>query len=187
MRIDPTGLPATFLLALLLLGCEASPAPESGDRNADPGEPVREAEVLREDGFGPIRIGMTRADVSRAYGDTLQARAGSFVECELVQVPGADAAVFMMIAFDTVVRIDVRARSIATRSGLRIGDPAAEVQRRHPGLRIEPHKYTDGHYLVALAPGDTLHRFVFETDVGGRITTVRGGRVPEVHWVEGCA
>jgi hypothetical protein len=57
------------------------------------------------------------------------------------------------------------------------------VRELHTGVVESPHKYTDGHYLT-LAP-DGAHRLVFETD-GGHVTRYRGGRMPEVEWVEGC-
>ena len=58
----------------------------------------------------------------------------------------------------------------------------------YPGARAQPHKYEDGHYLVALpgAPADTTHRIVFET-AGGVVTRFRGGVAPAVEYVEGCS
>jgi hypothetical protein len=56
-------------------------------------------------------------------------------------------------------------------------------------LRVLPHKYTDGHYLIVpLGTGpDSLSRLVFETDEKGRVSTFRAGLYPQVEWVEGCA
>jgi len=58
------------------------------------------------------------------------------------------------------------------------------IKQLYPAARVEPHKYTDGHYLVVdVTP---QRRFVFETD-GSKVTRYRSGAVPVVDWVEGCA
>ncbi len=94
-----------------------------------------------------------------------------------------------MVVNDTVVRIDVDSLPIATKWGDRVGDSEVMVLARHAGrVLVEPHKYTgpEGHYLIVTAPGDTLHRLVFETD-GERVTEYRAGLRPYVEWVEGCS
>ena len=55
-------------------------------------------------------------------------------------------------------------------------------------VTVEPHKYTDGHYLVVRpsAPADSAFRLIFETD-GTRVTRFRSGLQPQVAWIEGCA
>jgi hypothetical protein len=52
-------------------------------------------------------------------------------------------------------------------------------------VRVLPHKYTAGHYLVVPAT-DTTFQLVFETE-GDTITAMRGGQLPQVQWVEGCS
>ena len=55
-------------------------------------------------------------------------------------------------------------------------------------VTVQPHKYTNGHYLVvrSATAADTTHRIIFETD-GKVVTRFRSGRMPEVAWVEGCS
>jgi hypothetical protein len=65
----------------------------------------------------------------------------------------------------------------------------ATAGRAHAlAAKVEPHKYTDGPYLVqppAAATG-SAYRIVFETD-GRRVTRYRAGMRPQVEYVEGCA
>jgi len=53
-------------------------------------------------------------------------------------------------------------------------------------MQVRPNKYTAGQYLIVTPRSDTAYQYVFETDKG-RVTTFRGGRVPQVRYVEGCA
>lgn len=59
----------------------------------------------------------------------------------------------------------------------------------YPGqVTVQPHAYTDGHYLVVTPPAaaDSSFRIVFETD-GQKVLRYRSGLVPAVEYVEGCS
>ena len=72
--------------------------------------------------------------------------------------------------------------------GLGLGSREAEVRAAYPRLRREGHAYDPaGHYLIAFPLADTTFQVVFETDGAGVVTGLRGGRLPEVQYVEGCA
>ena len=155
--------------SLALAGCRASA----------PGETAEPAEwVVSDTSVGSIRIGMT-ADELRPRVETL----GQLEGCVYAKVPEAPGLLVMLFA-GKVVRVDVIAPGIATAGGARVGDTEERVRELYPGLRVEPHKYTDGHYLVV----DTVQgrRLIFETD-GARVTRYRAGAVPQVDWVEGCS
>jgi hypothetical protein len=87
-----------------------------------------------------------------------------------------------------VVRVEVGSGNVATVEGARIGDPEARIQQTYPGrVQVQPHKYTDGHYLVVRpADGDTTRLLIFETD-GSRVLRFRAGQRPQVEYVEGCS
>ncbi len=94
-----------------------------------------------------------------------------------------------MTESDTLVRIDVRDSTAATREGARVGDSEARIKSLYgSAVRVEPHKYTGpmGHYLIVTPAGDTTRLIVFETD-GQRVTTFRVGKRPQVEYVEGCS
>jgi hypothetical protein len=65
---------------------------------------------------------------------------------------------------------------------------AASGRAHAPATEVEPHKYTDGPYLVLhpAAAAGSAYRIVFETD-GRRVTRHRAGTRPQVEYVEGCA
>ena len=179
---------AATLLSLVLAGCsggdDASPA---GDVAVDSGSaPVPPAWSVTESGFGPLRAGMTTSEARVALGAELPSTAAS-PECAMVRVPGTTGEVWAMVVSDTIVRIDVRDPTVETAAGVRVGDQEDRVGELYAGrVRVGPHKYTAGHYLVVPAREDTTHRIVFETDSLGTVTTYRAGRYPEVEWVEGC-
>mgnify|MGYP000302328553 CR=1 FL=1 len=77
---------------------------------------------------------------------------------------------------------DATHRALKLRAAQHGRSTEAEVQQRYAGqVEVQPHKYTDGHYLVITPrnPPDSDLRLVFETD-GKKVETFRGGRVPQV-------
>jgi hypothetical protein len=142
--------------------------------------------IVRADGIGPLRVGVSLADASRALGEALRVgQAG----CDHVTPAATPAGIRLMVIDDTVARVEIDSAGIRTTEGAQVGDSESRVLELYGArARIEPHKYTypDGHYVVVTPPGDTLHRIIFET-FKGRVTTYRAGRVPAVQLVEGCS
>jgi hypothetical protein len=176
----------------------AAPAPSAAGSVSAPADtmpadtttPPRDPAEWRvtERGIGPLRAGMTRAEAEGALGSKLDftpAQEG----CAMVPIPGAPAGTVVLMVNDTLARVDVfRASTTETAAGARIGDTGDRIRSLYPGrVRAEPHKYTEGQYLIVPAQSDTTYRLVFETDEQGRVTRYRGGRLPEVGWVEGCS
>jgi hypothetical protein len=149
--------------------------PLAGCRAGDRAEPDW---VVTEAGAGPIQVGMTADDI-RPHVATL----GQLEGCMYAKVPAAPGLLVMLFG-GKVVRLDVIAAGLATAAGARVGDTEQRVRELYPGVQVEPHKYTDGHYLVVDATA--RRRLVFETD-GARVTRYRAGAVPQVDWVEGCS
>lgn len=159
-------------------------APVSPDTSADT---AASAWVLRADGVGPLRVGMTVDEANRAVDGGLDRTAG-LDECDYVRPRNGPAGVMLMVVDGRIARADVDSVLVATSQGVRLGDAESRVRGVYPGARVQPHKYVDGHYLIAIpnAPADTLHRLVFETD-GKVVTRMRGGVFPPVEYVEGCS
>ncbi len=134
--------------------------------------------VVTDSGVGPIRVGMT-ADEIRPHVEAL----GELEGCAYAKAPAVPGLLVMLFG-GKVVRLDVIEMATATAEGARVGDTEARVRELYPGVRVEPHKYTDGHYLVVDAASG--RRLVFETD-GTLVTRYRAGTVPQVDWVEGCS
>lgn len=143
---------------------------------------------LTEFGIGPVRVGMTLAEVAGVTSAGIRLVDTDSTACSYLSWRDGPKGVLIMAEGGRVVRIDVRNPAIATPEGIKIGSSEAEVQARYPGqVEVQPHKYTDGHYLVVTPrnAADSDLRIVFETD-GKKVETFRGGRVPQVLYVEGC-
>jgi hypothetical protein len=148
---------------------------------------------VTERGYGPLRAGMTLAEARNALGDTLSLPAPGDSICDHVTpafAKGAEPSMLFMIEQGRIARVEVRDTSVTTAAGARVGDARSRIEALYPGrVRVEPHKYTDGKYLIVpLGTGaDSLFRLVFETDDKGKVVTFRSGLYPQVQWVEGCS
>jgi hypothetical protein len=94
-----------------------------------------------------------------------------------------------MVVKGKIARIDVDTGSVTTEDGAKIGDTEDHIKRIYGDeVKVEPHKYIEGgHYMTVAGDSASAGKaLVFETD-GKRVTMFRGGRLPEVKWVEGCS
>jgi hypothetical protein len=152
--------------------------------------PAPPAWTLRLDGIGPVRVGMTIAEVERLLGATARIdRIEPDEECGYAYVPGVPEGISFMLSRDTVVRANVHDAGILDELGLGVGSSEAEVLTRRAGTaRVEPHYYTgpEGHYVIVDDPARPGFRLIYETD-GQRVLSIRAGRLPEAELVEGCA
>lgn len=200
---------AAFLLSATACGTGGGDAPvaqgdsvAAGGPETQPAAPVPApsasadtAWVMRTDGMGPLRAGMTFDEARTALGGDLAMNADNpdhpegADRCGYPRSTRLPAGVKLMVQGQRVVRVDVDSGTVATAEGARIGDTEARIQQLYPGrVTVGPHKYTDGHYLVvrAAAAGDTTNLLVFETD-GRVVERFRAGQKPQVQWVEGCS
>jgi hypothetical protein len=167
-------------------GSDAPPASAAvdtlpmSDSHADPF-------TLSAYGYGPVRVGMTVEDARAALGGRLSVPNAAEGECTYVRSEGTPEGVIFMVVEGTVKRVDVRTPAVAVRTdaGVHIGEKEARVKELYADrVTVQPHKYSDGHYLI-IAP-DSLARLVFETD-GDTVSMMRGGMLPMALWVEGCS
>jgi len=135
---------------------------------------------------------MTVPEAAMIVGGSFAAPAGGAESCTYAVWREAPAGVTVMLEKGLVARVDVaRASVVATSKGARIGDTEARIKELYKGrVAVTPHEYTDGHYLTVTPPAgtgdDRSYRLVFETD-GNRVTRYRGGKQPQVEWVESCS
>jgi hypothetical protein len=183
-------LRAAPTFAALLTACAQGPDTASGGSAATSvaGAAASPAGwTVTEMGWGPVRAGMSVAEARAVLGGELGEPRNR--ECDHVAPPGGPKGVLLMIVGGQVARVEVTDTTIATAAGAHIGDTEARVHALYPGrVQTGPHKYVEGHYLVVRrgAGADSMYRLVFETD-GQRVTRFRGGRFPEVEWVERCS
>jgi outer membrane protein assembly factor BamE (lipoprotein component of BamABCDE complex) len=177
-----------LMLTLCLLWAEASQAGKPLTRSVKLNTPGQ----LSFNGLGPIRIGMSVSQASRALGVPIltQKYVTPNVNCYYV-FPKAKSweGIGLMVVNYKIVRIDIDTPSINTVSGAHIGMTEKQIKTLYPGIRTEPHHYDDkGHYLI-YESNDPLYRpysLLFETD-GQRVYTFRAGYREPVGYVEGCA
>ena len=184
----------TMILVTLLAACTRAPderardtaAPSSGTRDTA----AAQLPVVTPHGLGPLVVGATFAEASGALGGALARAANSdTLACDYARWRGGPVGVTVMVDSGRVARVEVDSGTIATAEGARIGDDEARIRALYPGrVTKSPHKYTDGHYLTVrpAQASDTTHLIVFETD-GQTVLRYRGGRKPQVEYVESCA
>lgn len=144
---------------------------------------------LTVDGWGPVRIGMSQAQVTKVLKTRLTGQAiedeDTCVEKGSSKYPG----VFFMFEGGKVTRVSVSEPSrVRTPSGIGIGATAAEVRRAYPkGLHAETHEYLDrpAEYLTFWTiPNKRGVRF--ETDLKRRVQVIHAG-TGSIQYIEGCA
>lgn len=146
--------------------------------------------ALTEDGLGQVQIGM---QLSEAVDMGLLSENPNLKpECDYVFPAvgaGIPEGVSVMVVRGTIARIDVDTGAVTTEDGAKLGDTEERLHSLYGAdLKVTPHKYIEkGHYLTVLGDSASAGRaLVFETD-GQRVTMFRGGRLPEVGWVEACS
>jgi hypothetical protein len=182
-----------LVLVLVAVAVAAVPAPAQPP-GPDPGGAASAADAsaqrpdlhrwrLTRHGFGRLTVGLNRAQMERRTGRTLKFsyNTGS---CAIWNLRGA-RGISIMTTRGRLARVDLHRGTWRTILGIRIGDTEAEVRDRYPRLRTRPHPYDpDGQYLIVPGPN---RRVVFETDGNDEVTSFRGGRMPEIMYIEGCA
>lgn len=134
---------------------------------------------------------MTVPEAARMVGGSFAAPASGAESCTYAVWREAPTGVRVMLDKGVVARVDVSSGSVATSRGARIGDTEARIKELYQGrVAVTAHEYSDGHYLTVTPPPgsgeDRSYRLVFETDAN-RVTKYRGGKLPQVGWVEGCS
>lgn len=200
-------LTSLAVIAALALGAcggnEGTPQVSSDD--ADPTVPVTAAAATNAPGrgsqlatarlglrgLGPVTVGMTVDQAAQAAGTALAPMGGpdAGTGCEYVRPEGAPDGIGFMVIDGVIARVDIIAGTVATDAGVTIGLTEAHAQRLYDNrLDVSPHNYTEGGHDLTLVPAEVADkdfRVVLETD-GTNVTAMRGGRLPEVEWVEGC-
>lgn len=140
-------------------------------------------------GFGPVQAGDSLAQAERALGQPLNAAAvpadpGTCHLRESASQPGVRYA----IRDGVLTRAETRDPRYATASGIHVGDSLAQALKAY-GRRatVTPHPYFDRGKTLTIYSPDRRFALVIESNDGGRILTLRGGRLPDVQWLEGCS
>jgi hypothetical protein len=143
---------------------------------------------LSTSGLGPLKIGMTASQAERAIGfplDLNRNAGGPDSPCFTATVLPNRYNVFVLGTGFRVASISVLKRSVATRSGIRVGDSVARLRATYgEQLVAKPQFYTPAQLQYEIHDGN--RKLIFSTD-NAKLTSMIAGRKPEVDYVEGCA
>lgn len=188
----------------LIVGCADTSAPttDANGSDQDPAAPdTATLAVLTPEGWGPLRIGMSRVEVTAAVGDAGHPDGSGMPDpemCDEFPPERAPAGFYVMIEEDVLTRISIgEGTDIETAEGLSIGGTADAVRAAYGDqLESEPHHYIGlpGEYLTVWTVGESSENGMsdenargirYETDMDGRIQSIHAGG-PSIQYVEGC-
>lgn len=199
-------LPLAAILAVA--GCKerenTSPEPKRRTTQEDSSVPLRamaapraSTPVLTADGYGPIRIGMSLGEASKALGSPLTPPSaeelarmeaeGLSADCYEIVVP-AFPGLALMFESGRIMRVSVFENSLVkTERGIGIGSSEADVVRAYPqGLRVELNKHSMGNakdLTFWTEPGKRGIRF--QTAEDGIVRWMHAGS-KSIEYYEGC-
>ncbi len=194
---------ATAALALLLAACTAeAPAPTEPTGTPSTTPAPLNTNAISAEGWGPLRIGMTRAELTAAVGaGNPNAVGGADPQaCDLFHPANAPEGLLVMIQQDRLTSIILRNNTeLKTDRGFGVGDSAAAIKTAYgASASSEPHKYVSGAEYITIwttgAPANattfvenpTARGVRYETDAQGVVTAVHAGG-PSIQNVEGCS
>jgi hypothetical protein len=193
----------TAALALVLAACTAeAPPAETAYAPIDTKAPV-DANAITSNGWGPLRVGMTRAEVTAAMGATATPNAvgGPDPEtCDLFHPARAPEGMLVMIQHDVLTSITLRNNTqLKTDRGVGVGDASAAIKAAYGANAIvSPHHYSPpGEYIDVWTVGAPANATTYvqdpnargiryETSPEGVVTAVHAGG-PSIQRVEGCS
>ena len=165
------------------------------DKTAPAPDPQPEDDLLTPDGWGPLRIGMSRSEVVAAAGEDADLDAVGGPEpnrCDEFRPGNAPPGVLVMIEEDVLTRITVSRNSdIRTPDGFKVGDSGDAVIAKHgTRARVERHQYwqSPARYItIWRAPSAEAERrgIRYEISPDNEIVHIRAGR-SSIEYVEGC-
>jgi hypothetical protein len=153
------------------------------------------ATTIDADGWGLLRIGMTRAEVVAAAGQDANPDAVGGPnpdECDEFRPARTPRGLLVMLEDGILTRISLSdGTGIRTASGIQVGDPAAAVMAAHGAEAVTtPHKYQEApaRYIAVwrtAPPAPNARGIVYEIDRDDRVMHVHAGG-PSIEYVEGC-
>jgi len=203
-------LTAAAAVAALLAACSSPQEPASAPTPempvttpaVTPAAPA--ADVLTAQGFGPLRIGMNRAEVVTALGDDSDPTSVGGAEpevCDQWRPARAPEGVLVMIQDGVLTRISVSEPStLKTDRGFGVGDTAAAITAAYGPLAVaQPHKYSappaEDIFVWQVGAPTTAGEYVqdaaargirYEIGGEGKVDIVHVGG-PAIQLVEGCS
>lgn len=154
------------------------------------GVPAHSAQpwVVRFDGVGPLRYGMTFEEVNARLGHRLKRTPPALLAtrgCEQIALDELGRkGIWLMFVDDVFRRVDV-ARGARTAAGIGVGDPMPRVFAAYESVASAPRPYQDDELSLTVRAPDGKHALRFETEKGAVALFIAGDQAP-VQWMEGC-
>ncbi len=181
---------------------EGAPTDTVAEPVAETPAPAADSNTVTAQGWGPLRIGMTEAEVEAAVGpDANPNSVGGPDEeaCNEYRPANAPQGLMVMIQQGTLTRISlVELSDLKTDRGFAIGDSAATVKAGYAAAATAtPHKYQDApaEYITVWEGGprsesyvedEAARGIVYEVDGTGNVGAIHAGG-PSIQYVEGCS
>jgi hypothetical protein len=157
---------------------------------------LTERSKLALNGIGPIRVGMTVDEASRAAGVKLVfvASGPDGISCSQFKPEGELKDITFMVTKGRIARVEIRDnKRITTIRGAKIGDTLDRIISLYPGqiqvikapLTSRPEGNSKHLTFVPKDAVDKNYRIIFETTFD-RVREFRSGKLPEVEFLEGC-
>ena len=157
-------------------------------------------DVITPDGFGVLRIGMTRAEIDAALGSTPIEDEWASDECEYYSPLNAPDDLLVMVENGVLTRITVMGElPVRTADGVGLGEPIEPLKARYQtNGSWTPHVYVEppAGYLTLWADGirrdnqfydaEGARGLVLEADIDGKVAYIHAG-TPSIQYVEGCS
>ena len=151
--------------------------------------------LLTPDGWGPLRIGMSRAEVVAAAGEDANPDAVGGPDpdrCDEFRPSNAPAGILVMLENGVLTRISVsRTADIRTPEGFSVGDQGSDVIAEYGSrAQVDPHQYWEppAKYITVWRPAspEADRRGIrYEIDSTGAIVHLRAGG-PSIEYIDGC-
>lgn len=201
---------SAVLSSVALLALAACNAPESA-KTPDAKAPetvapavvadAASATVLTPLGYGPLKIGMTQAEVDAAVGPPpANAAEAEPSECRYYHPPRAPAGMLVMVENGILTRLTAtKDATVKTEDGVGVGYDGDQLKARYgAAATVTPHKYQGApSAYVTLWPGKpqlqgayvtdpTARGLVYEIGQDGKVAFIHAGG-PSIQNVEGCS
>jgi len=171
---------ATFMFISYVLGWS-----QQQKQSQPPGRGV-EQWVLRTDGIGPVRVGMTLAELNRVLQEGFRMPTDKDERGCFYVSSTRHMGVHFMVEDGRVSRIDVASRGFPTDKGIQVGDPERQVFATYGrALKVRQNAYSDvkGDNELLLPLGRYAMQF---STSAGRVNAILSGRISSVQYIEGC-
>jgi len=140
---------------------------------------------VRQDGVGPVKIDMKLSDLNTLLHEKFSMPENKDDQGCFYLNPTKHPHIAFMMEDGRLVRVDVDGPGVLTAQGIQVGDfEARALQVYGSGMKVQPQKYTEGHYLTVRSSSGRFG-IRFETDKG-KIQAFYAGRFEAIQYVEGC-